>query len=186
MSIWVSVPTGDFSFIYRSKNPQNMCDISFRPHRGLFFYLSQGDVQNVKKIQFPSPPGTFLLSMREKNITRTFMITVSVPTGDFSFIYDSSASRMKIRLRQFPSPPGTFLLSIWKRHCYSQRIASFPSPPGTFLLSIKVKSFILREWFPSFRPHRGLFFYLYATDFLNDVIYRVFPSPPGTFLLSMD
>ena len=36
----VSVPTGDFSFIYCSANAiMNDMDNSFRPHRGLFFYL---------------------------------------------------------------------------------------------------------------------------------------------------
>ena len=36
---------------------------------------------------FPSPPGTFLLSIKEKYM-KDGLSEVSVPTGDFSFIYN--------------------------------------------------------------------------------------------------
>ena len=89
-------------------------------------------------------------------------------------------------MKKFPSPPGTFLLSIGYMTVLNIVMNAFPSPPGTFLLSIKVKSFILREWFPSFRPHRGLFFYLWIKNLQSDAEALKFPSPPGTFLLSIN
>ena len=38
---------------------------------------------------FPSPPGTFLLSIEGVKFKQQKEIIVSVPTGDFSFIYAS-------------------------------------------------------------------------------------------------
>ena len=59
----------------------------------------------------------------------------------------------------FPSPPGTFLLSMIVKLNLKSVKYMFPSPPGTFLLSI-VYIEAGTKTFPSFRPHRGLFFYL--------------------------
>ena len=60
---------------------------------------------------FPSPSGTFLLSIQIADMFESGEINVSVPTGDFSFIYgDFDDNGMRVHL--FPSPPGTFLLSI--------------------------------------------------------------------------
>ena len=60
----VSVPTGDFSFIYQ------LTLIATRLKNG-----------------FPSPPGTFLLSIVNSSFFHFLCNFVSVPTGDFSFIY---------------------------------------------------------------------------------------------------
>ena len=60
----VSVPTGDFCFIYCCFGNDDINDIRFRPHRGLLFYLSSK---------------SFTLGTTNK--------IVSVPTGDFCFIY---------------------------------------------------------------------------------------------------
>ena len=59
----LSVPTGDFSFIYTEQRTQKQI---------CYF--------------FPSPPGTFLLSMFDFR-TPNNQSSLSVPTGDFSFIY---------------------------------------------------------------------------------------------------
>ena len=60
----VSVPTGDFSFIYYEECRNN------DPWK-----------------RFPSPPGTFLLSILRLASGKAKEVKVSVPTGDFSFIY---------------------------------------------------------------------------------------------------
>ena len=61
--------------------------------------------------RFPSPPGTFLLSIM-LNILEGFKTL-------------------------FPSPPGTFLLSIKRKKRGATVVIKFPSPPGTFLLSME-------------------------------------------------
>ena len=42
----VSVPTGDFSFIYETYLDDRLMIAGFRPHRGLFFYLLQRKCNN--------------------------------------------------------------------------------------------------------------------------------------------
>ena len=110
----VSVPTGDFSFIYNQINEVRVrMNMSFRPHRGLFFYLSMKDFYKFPSDKFPSPPGTFLLSILDS------VDVGSTPTW-------------------FPSPPGTFLLSIRSEAITeAKKLMMFPSPPGTFLLSMR-------------------------------------------------
>ena len=183
---------------------------SFRPHRGLFFYLLSvyGDMSYMYKefpsppgtfllsirkckhekaehVKFPSPPGTFLLSINQSASTHQRTHGVSVPTGDFSFIYFRTISFQHSMTCLFPSPPGTFLLSILVKHYYCKSIILFPSPPGTFLLSIICQRLLYLLRVLRFRPHRGLFFYLLVMTTLIIMVGMAFPSPPGTFLLSI-
>ena len=179
----------------------------FRPHRGLFFYLYDierlvkdeikrvsvptGDfsfIYSISKVQkvninwFPSPLGTFLLSIRRK--TRMKKIKLSFPSPPGTFLLSiQTGYRGKKKDFRFPSPPGTFLLSILHFSLFREWRILFPSPPGTFLLSI-YQTDTINCYEYCFRPHRGLFFYLWFYQIRERGI-NMFPSPPGTFLLSI-
>ena len=107
----VSVPTGDFSFIYYEECRNN------DPWK-----------------RFPSPPGTFLLSILRLASGKAKEVKVSVPTGDFSFIYHC--------------------LRLCKRY-----VSWVSVPTGDFSFIYKGKKHSTERGI-SFRPHRGLFFYL--------------------------
>ena len=83
---------------------------------------------------------------------------VSVPTGDFSFIYYEEC-RNNDPWKRFPSPPGTFLLSILRLASGKAKEVKVSVPTGDFSFIYKGKKHSTERGI-SFRPHRGLFFYL--------------------------
>ena len=131
----VSVPTGDFSFIY------------------LLLYSIR-----IPGKWFPSPPGTFLLSMMWVSSYNTCFFTFPSPPGTF-LLSISCGNRCYHCKKRFRPHRGLFFYLLEERHLALECMRLFPSPPGTFLLSIGgLRMYKLRIY--SFRPHRGLFFYL--------------------------
>ena len=90
-----------------------------------------------RRYMFPSPPGTFLLSMFSQ-LPEELQDRVSVPTGDFSFIYEDHMVLYKNVDICVSVPTGDFSF-IYEKHYIANDVlvVKFPSPPGTFLLSIK-------------------------------------------------
>ena len=86
--IIVSVPTGDFSFIYTNKKTFRKVEFGFRPHRGLFFYLCITITSLIlpQVVSVPTGDFSFIYKPVNKASIQAFKM-VSVPTGDFSFIY---------------------------------------------------------------------------------------------------
>ena len=60
----VSVPIGDFSFIYKTMTVEEKRKARFRPHRGLFFYLSCPWNPLILQVPF--------YSLRRKTLDRIF------------------------------------------------------------------------------------------------------------------
>ena len=62
--------------------------MGFRPHRGLFFYLLIiSHILRKKEDIVSVPTGDFSFIYLFSTISKLLALIVSVPTGDFSFIY---------------------------------------------------------------------------------------------------
>ena len=83
----------------------------FRPHRGLFFYLFTEKECYIYAMNVSVPTGDFSFIYDSQIESEKRKIHVSVPTGDFSFIYIEDYI-VWYDSQMFPSPPGTFLLSM--------------------------------------------------------------------------
>ena len=68
---------------------------SFRPHRGLFFYLFTEKECYIYAMNVSVPTGDFSFIYDSQIESEKRKIHVSVPTGDFSFIYCLYRSRNK-------------------------------------------------------------------------------------------